>query len=136
MVDVTDYPERIELKVEQFRAIIQRECHENIVIFLLGNKVDLGKSARQLTTSMGRQVVRDHEMDKYVEISALHNIKVCATIDEILIKIQKKALPQKDLDDNISITTANTGLSRRNISLTNDSSIAFEKENFGEEHWA
>ena len=54
MVDVTDYPERIELKVEQFRAIIQRECHENIVIFLLGNKVDLGKSARQLTTTMGR----------------------------------------------------------------------------------
>ena len=74
-------------------------------------------------------------MDKYVEISALHNIKVCATIDEILIKIQKKMLPQKDLDDNISITTANTGLSRRNISLTNDSSIMFERENFGESNW-
>ena len=47
-------------------------------------------------------------MDRYVEMSALHNVEVCPTIDDILVKICKKELPQKDIGDNITVTTTNT----------------------------
>ena len=64
--------------------MIDDECSEKVVKILVGNKIDLLEQ-RKFDNFTGHLIARDLKMDRYVETSALRNIQVSQTIDDLLI---------------------------------------------------
>ena len=104
IADLTNDEESTKQKVVSLCEMLTRECRENIVKVLVGNKLDLQKK-RQFQTCSGHEIVNECGMDQYVETSALHNIDVTSAINDIIQQIQRCDLPTKLVDDNISIFT-------------------------------
>ena len=74
------------MKVVRLKELLEKECKEDIVKVLVGNKIDL-RLKRQFPTFDGHALAKECGMDRYVEMSALHNIEIASPINHALMQI-------------------------------------------------
>ena len=103
--DVTKTSAHLSKNLAKFSTLVNNECNEDAIRILVGNKIDL-KNSRALESSEGQKLANQFRLDKYTETSALCNIDVSKTIDDILAKISSKTqLRMKDSESSISISS-------------------------------
>ena len=90
-------------KLSQFSGIVNAECNENVIRILVGNKIDL-EGQRKVDNIEGSKLAIKFGLDRYAEISALLNIEIQSTIEDILVKIQRRKLRRKTSESSINIS--------------------------------
>lgn len=58
------------------REIEQNRDQEDMLVYLVGNRVDLGAEYRQVTAAEGVRCMREHRIDNFFETSAKTGLNV------------------------------------------------------------